>query len=115
MSDLYEIIVSALIVLLSAFFWNQQNTTSKRIEKVEKDFSLKVKEITENYERDLHEIRRDIREINQKLDVGSGVERPIFACREYFNSGMKEMKEELKQTIISTIQAQLYVETKHDK
>ena len=88
-------IVGTLITLVSAFFWNDRNTTAKKIEKVEKDLT----DLRDFVNKEIDGIYDEVKEINHKLDTSTNLERPSKACTSYMAAEMSKLTESIKDVV----------------
>ena len=88
-------IVGTLVTIVSAFFWNDRNTTTKKIEKVEKDLS----DLRDFVNNEINGIYDEVKEINHKLDTSSSLERPSKACTTYMAAEMSKLTESIRDVV----------------
>jgi hypothetical protein len=87
---LWGILAGAVVGLLVKFFWKNTDSTTERIDKVEKTFEAKILHIEGRFNKlevdvyaKLDDMQRTLNDIRHSLDVSSGLERPAKICRDY--------------------------------
>ena len=88
-------LVGTLVTALWAFFWNERNTTTKKIEKVESD----LVSLRDFVNKEIKGIYDEVKEINHKLDTSSSLERPSKACTTYMANEMNKLTESIKDVV----------------
>lgn len=88
-------LVGTLVTALWAFFWNERNTTTKKIEKVEND----LVSLRDFVNKEIKGIYDEVKEINHKLDASSNLERPSKACTTYMANEMNKLTESIKDVV----------------
>lgn len=87
---LWGILAGAVVGLLIKFFWKNTDSTTERIDKVEKSFEAKILHIEGRFNKleidvyaKLDDMQRTLNDIRHSLDISSALERPAKVCRDY--------------------------------